>query len=84
MYVCMFVCIYVSMYVRVYVCMYVIYAEYVMYVCMYVRMYVCMYVLRTPAASHRRPLEIIILWIDPLELSRVDRLLGRRIIIRRR
>ena len=32
--------------------------------------------LRTPAASHRRPLEIIILWIDPLELSRIDRLPG--------
>ena len=28
--------------------------------------------LRTHAASDRRPLEIIILWIDPLELSRVD------------
>ena len=32
--------------------------------------------MRTPAASHRRPLEIIILWIDPLELSRIDRLPG--------
>ena len=32
--------------------------------------------LRTPAASHRRPIEIIILWIDPLELSRIDGLRG--------
>ena len=32
--------------------------------------------LKAPAASHRRPLEIIILWIDPLELSRIDRLPG--------
>ena len=32
--------------------------------------------MRTPAASHRRPLEIIILWIDPLELSRIGRLPG--------
>ncbi len=40
-------------------------------------------IIRTPAASHRRPLEIINLWIDPLELGRVDRLLGRRIRIRR-
>ena len=35
-----------------------------------------MLLLKTPAASHRRPLEIIILWIDPLELSRIDRLPG--------
>ena len=30
--------------------------------------------LRTPAASHRRPLEVIILWNDPFELRRVGRL----------
>ena len=32
--------------------------------------------MRTPAASHRRPLEIIILWVDPLEFIRIDRLPG--------
>ena len=35
-----------------------------------------MILLRTPAASHRRPLEVIILRVGPLELSRIDRLPG--------